>query len=49
MAMFEAADHGDRSRAVELPRRAWRGAPRVLSADPLRLGADPARARWGHA
>lgn len=32
IALFEA-DHGDRRRAVELARRAWRAAPSVRSAD----------------
>ncbi|MGH2941503.1 MAG: hypothetical protein ACRDLN_01820, partial [Solirubrobacteraceae bacterium] len=32
IALFEA-DHGDRRRAVEVARRAWRGAPSVRSAD----------------
>ena len=39
IALFEA-DHGDRGRAVDLARRAWRDAPSVRSADAVELGAD---------
>ena len=44
IALFEA-DHGDRGRAVDLARRAWRDAPSVRSADAVELGADAIRAR----
>jgi len=44
IALFEA-DHGDRARAVDLARRAWRAAPSVRSADAVGW----ALTRSGHA
>jgi tetratricopeptide (TPR) repeat protein len=44
IALFEA-DHGDRARAVDLARRAWRAAPSVRSADAVGW----ALTRAGHA
>jgi tetratricopeptide (TPR) repeat protein len=44
IALFEA-DHGDRARAVDLARRAWRAAPSVRSADAVSW----ALTRSGHA
>lgn len=51
-ALFQA-DHGDRSAAVALGRRAWRAAPSVRSADALgwaltRAGRPAAGLAWAH-
>jgi tetratricopeptide (TPR) repeat protein len=47
IALFEA-DHGDRARAVDLARRAWRAAPSVRSADAVSWALTRAgRARDG--
>jgi tetratricopeptide (TPR) repeat protein len=52
LALYEA-DHGDRTRGVELARRAWASAPSVRSADALgwaltRAGRPEAGLRWAH-